>query len=241
MVRVARWSAAAALLLSLTVVVDSATASGGSRAALRLSFTSMQPGTSTGLRVDARFGDPVGSSNKPPRLVSAVITLPAGWRIATGSRPQCTASDAELQVAGTLACPDDTVVGSGAVTAVTGLGAPVDPLVGDDTVINGKDELIEVVTPPGAPAPPAGVDRLTVSGHTLTAHPPNVPGGPPDGSTNIQRILFFVPAHGSSAHPYMTTPPRCPSSGHWTTTAAFTFADGHTTTTTATTPCRRRR
>ena len=240
MVRAARWSAAAALVLSTTAGVGQAAAAGGSRAVLRLTFTTVHPGSSTGLRVDARLGDPVGSTNKPPRLVTAVITLPAGWAVATGSRPQCTASDAELQIVGTLACPSNTVVGHGAVTAVTGFGPPVDPLVGDDTVINGKDQLIEVVTPPGAPAPAAGVDHLVVTGATLTAHPPAVPGGPPDGSTDIQRIQFFVPAHGTASHAYMTTPPRCPSSGHWTTRAAFTFADGRTTTTTATTPCRRR-
>jgi hypothetical protein len=206
-------------------------------AALRLTFTSTQPGASTGIRVDVRLGDPVGSDNKPRQLTAARIQLPTGTVIKTSARPQCTAPDPVLQTAGALGCPADSRVGSGSVTAVTGFGAPVDPLVGDDAVFNGEDELIEIVTPPGAPAPAAGVDRLTISGSTLTAHPPTVPGGPPDYTTNIKRIRFVVPAHGSGADAYITTPPRCPRSGHWRTVATFTFAGGMTDRVTADTPC----
>ena len=207
-------------------------------AALRLTFTSVRPGTSTGLHVDLRFGDPVGSDHKPLQLTAARIHLPAGTVIATSTRPECTAPGPALQAGGTLACPSSSQVGSGSIEAETGYGPPVDPLVGDDTVVNGHDELIEIVTPPGAPAPAAGVDHLVIHGSTLTAHPPRLPGGPPDNSTDIKRIEFTIPAHGSGGDAYITTPPQCPRSGHWRTTAHFTFADGSIDVVTADTPCR---
>ena len=224
------------LLATLGVAVPAQSAVSGN-AALRLTFTSTTPGTSTGVHVDVQLGNPVGSDHKPLQLTGARIHLPTGTVIATSARPQCTAPDPAMQVAGTLACPSDSQVGSGSLEGVTGFGPPVDPLVGDDTVFNGKDELIEIVTPPGAPAPAAGVDHLTISGSTLTAHPPSVPGGPTDYRTDIKRITFTIPAHGSGDKAYVTTPPRCPSSGRWRTVATFYFADGTSNRVTAGTPC----
>lgn len=224
----------AVLLASGCVVAASAHGAVSGNAALALRFSSTTPGTSTGLHVDVRLGSPVGSDHKPLQLTGARIHLPPGTVINTSSRTRCTAPDAVLQVAGTLGCPSDSQVGTGSLAAETGFGAPVDPLVGDDTVFNGKDELIEIVTPPGAPAPAAGVDRLTIKGSTLTAHPPTTPGGPPDYTTDIKRITFTIPIHGA----YITTPSSCPSSGHWRTVATFMFADDTSNRVTADTPCK---
>lgn len=224
-------------LLAGLSFLPSAHATANGNAALRLRFTTTATDASTGIRVDVQFGNPVGSPHKPSQLTGAVIRLPKGAVINTGARPQCTAPDAEMQVAGTLACPSDSQVGTGSLEGQTGFGPPVDPLVGDDTVFNGKGELIEVVTPPGAPAPAAGVDHLTIKGRTLTAHPPSVPGGPPDYKTAIKRITFVIPAHGTGGNAYITTPPSCPQSGRWRTRAIFYFADGTNNRVTADTPC----
>lgn len=229
----AKFALAAAVIATSSVVVSSAYGDTEGNAALKLTFTSSTPGTSTGLHVDVRLGSPVGSDHKPLRLTGARIHLPTGTVIDTTSRPQCSAPGPVLQTAGTLGCPSDSRVGSGTLEGETGFGAPIDPLVGDDTVFNGQDELIEIVTPPGAPAPAAGVDHLTIKGSTLTAHPPAVPGGPPDYSTDIKRITFTIPAHGS----YITTPPACPTSGRWRTVATFSFADGTSNRVTADTAC----
>lgn len=207
-------------------------------AAMRVTFTTGTPNSSTGLHVDIRFGNPVGSSHKPPQLTGATIRLPAGTVIQTSARPQCTAPDAALQVAGTRACPASSQVGSGSLDAETGFGAPVDPLVGNDSVFNGENELIEVITAPGTPAPAAGVDHLTIQGSTLTAHPPSVPGGPPDNHTDIRRIAFTVPAHGHGTSTYIRTPATCPADGQWRTTATFEFSDGSSDVVVTTTPCR---
>jgi hypothetical protein len=223
----------AVLLASGCFVASSAQGAISGNASLTLRFTSTTPGASTGLHVDVRLGNPVGSDHKPLQLTGARIRLPRGTVIDTSSRPQCTAPDPVLQAAGTLGCPSESQVGTGSLAAETGVGAPVDPLVGDDTVFNGRDELIEIVTPPGAPAPAAGVDHLTIKGSTLTAHPPTTPGGPPDYTTDIKRITFTIPAHGT----YITTPSGCPSSGHWRTVATFMFADGTSNRVTADTPC----
>jgi hypothetical protein len=227
----------AALIAVATCLAPSAHGATEGNASLQLTFTSTTPGASTGLHVDVHLGNPVGSDHKPLQLIGARIHLPTGTVIATSTRPQCTAPDPVLQTAGTLGCPSGSQVGSGSLEGATGFGPPIDPLVGDDTVFNGKDELIEIVTPPGAPAPAAGVDHLTISGSTLTAHPPTVPGGPPDYTTDIKRITFTVPAHGTGDSAYVTTPPRCPNSGRWRTVATFYFSDGTSNRVTADTPC----
>ena len=225
---------AALLLATGSLAAASAQGAVSGNVALTLRFTTTTPAAPTGVHVDIRLGSPVGSDHKPLQLTAARIHLPDGTVIDTSGRPQCTAPDPVLQTAGTLGCPSSSQVGSGSLEGETGFGPPVDPLVGDDTVFNGKNELIEIVTPPGAPAPAAGVDRLTIEGSTLTAHPPTVPGGPPDYRTTIKRIAFTIPTHGS----YITSPSRCPSTGRWRTVATFTFADGTSNRVTADTPCR---
>ncbi len=83
-----------------------------------------------------------------------------------------------------------------------------------------------------------GVDRLAVSGSTLTANPPFTPGGPPDGRTAPRRITFTIPARsGAGGAPYITTPATCPSTGSWQTSGTFTFDDGVTETVTDATAC----
>jgi len=224
-------------LVAALALIPSAQATVNGNVALRLTFSTTTPGSSSGVHVDVRLGNPVGSAHKPSPLTGAVIRLPKGTVINTALRPQCTAADAEMQAAGTLACASDSQVGKGSLEGQTGFGAPIDPLVGDDTVFNGDNELIEIVTPPGAPAPAAGVDHLTIKGNTLTAHPPSVPGGPPDYKTAIKRITFVIPAFASGDKPYLTTPPTCPKSGRWRTFAVFYFADGSHNGVTADTPC----
>ena len=69
--------------------------------------------------------------------------------------------------------------------------------------LNGADQIIEVVTVPGTQTV-AGIDRLTVAGNVLSAHPPAIPGGPPDGRTAVKDIKLTIDHSG-----YVTTPPEC--------------------------------
>lgn len=79
----------------------------------------------------------------------------------------------------------------------------------------------------------AGMDRLTIAPGRLTAHPPNTPGGPPDGRTAVREVRLRIPRLiGPGGRPYVTTPRRC-------LTARYEFADGGETVVRDSTPCRR--
>jgi hypothetical protein len=201
-------------------------------------LTSRWPGSPTGVRVHVLFhraGDPNG---KPAALRSAVIAAPSGIRFDSGAVSQCTATDAEIQLLGSNACPADSQLTVGSFSAMTGFGAPVDPLTGDDHVFNGPNQLIEIITAPGMPLSPA-FDRLTISGSTLTAHPPDAPGGPPDGQTAVRSIDFAIPVRAGGGRSLITSPPICPPRGEWTSTGTFGFADGTADTVVSSTPCTR--
>src|SRR4051812_4855112 len=128
------------------------------------------------------------------------------------------------------ACPPDSRLGAGTLTAMTGFGSPFDPVHSRLDLFRTHEGLIEVVTEPSTGAY-LGSDRLTISGSRLTAHPPRTPGGPPDGETAVREIDWRVDRAG-----YVVAPPGCPASGEWVARATFTF-DGAGETDTTTTPC----
>jgi hypothetical protein len=77
------------------------------------------------------------------------------------------------------------------------------------------------VTVPGSQTV-AGMDRLTIEGNVLTAHPPSTPGGPPDGRTAVKDIQIKIDRAG-----YVTAPPECGSAG-WGYSAHYEFENGAT-------------
>ena len=199
-------------------------------------FTTKDPGSPTGLTVHVVFrkaGDPSG---KPPALRSAVIRGPDGLRFDTSAVPECTASDEELRARGADACPQDSLLTVGSFSSISGFGPPLDPFLGDDYVFDGRDQLIEVITFKDNKASPA-FDRLTISGATLTAHPPMAPGGPPDGEMAVKSLDFAIPARTARGKSLITTPAACPAGGQWTTTATFGFGDGSSDTVSSRAPC----
>jgi hypothetical protein len=208
----------------------------GRLADFAVGLSSQAPGSSTGMRFHAQFHRADDPDAKPSPIRSAVVELPPGLRIDTAALPQCTASDEELRAAGSEACPEETELTVGTLVGITGFGPPADPLVGDDHVFNGPNQLIEVISAPGSSASPA-FDRLTIEGTTMKAHPPVTPGGPPDGETAVRSIDFEVPVRTDGGKPFITTPPSCPASGVWTTTGTFLFADGSSDTVSTVTPC----
>ena len=215
-----------------------ASAESGRLADFSLGLTSHAPGSPTGIAIRVLFhraGDP---NAKPAALRSAVVRAPTGLQFDSGAVSECTASDAEIHVLGSDACPAASRLAVGSFSAMTGFGPPVDPLTGDDHVFNGPNQLIEVITAPGTPVSPA-FDRLTISGSTLTAHPPNAPGGPPDGQSAVRSIAFAIPVRAAGGRSLITAPPTCPASGVWTSTGTFGFADGTGETVASTTPCTR--
>jgi hypothetical protein len=231
-------TALATSVLLLTALCSSTLASAkpGPATDFRLALSTRSPNAPTGLTAHISFsvaGDP---SAKPPPLRSALIKAPAGLRFDSTAVNQCTASDQELQAMGPDACPADTKLTVGSFSAITGFGPPADPFMGDDHVFNGPDQLIEVITFKGSSASP-GFDRLTISGSTLTAHPPKAPGAPPDNEASVKSLEFQIPVRTAGTTSLVTTPPDCPADGEWTSTGTFGFADGSTVSTSSRTPC----
>jgi len=192
----------------------------GSYGDFELNLGATEPGTEAEPTFVVSYRNPDDPNGKPPAIASAVFRLPTGTRIDTAAVERCTATDEQIQAQGpAAACPPGSKVGSGKLTAVTGFGPPSDPIAGDVTVFNGADELIEVVTVPGTQTV-AGMDRLSIEGNVLTAHPPATPGGPPDGRTAVKDIQLKIDRGG-----YVTTPPDC-GSGGWGYSAHYEFANG---------------
>jgi hypothetical protein len=184
-----------------------------------LDLGTIEPATEAKPRFVVQYRNPSDPDGKPPPVTGAVFRMPEGTRIDTNAVPQCHATDDQIRANGSRACPAESRVGSGKLTAVTGFGPPADPVTGDVTVFNGPDQLIEIVTVPGS-TQSAGFDRLTIDGHVLTAHPPNTPGGPPDGRTSVKDVEIQIERGG-----YVTSPPFCGTAG-WGYSASYDFANG---------------
>jgi hypothetical protein len=195
-------------------------------------FGERRPLTATDLTLQISYRDPDDPDAKPPAVRSLVIDAPPGTRFDAEAVPVCRATDEELRVLGRAACPAGSVVATGTLTAVTGLGPPIDPFVTDAVVFNGGSELIETFSAAGTDGPLLAIDRVGVSGSRLTGNPPAVPGGPPDGNTAVRDIDLRFARNG-----FVVTPDECPADGLWRTNAFYGFADGTSQTASSTTPC----
>ena len=60
---------------------------------------------------------------------------------------------------------------------------------------------------------------------------------PPDPYTPIETIHEVFPARVQDGHPYIVTPPTCPSEGYWTITTTFTYHDGDVESVESHSPC----
>ena len=232
--------AAGAAVLSMACGVATAASSGQSgaraRAELDVTLGTRAPGVPTSVRLRVLYKHPEDPARKPPPLTAASFELPAGLQIDGRATPTCAATDEQFRAGGRDACPRASRVGDGTLTATTGVTG-VDPVQTDVTVFNGGDELIELVTFKGTNTM-AGIDRLSIHGSTLTAHPPTIPGGPPDGRTSVREVKLLIPARTSSAgRSLIVSPPRCPVSGTWLSRGSFRFTDGGAANVSATTPC----
>lgn len=236
--RVRAVAAAAVGIAAAAAVTGASAADAGEtdRGGYELALSTPFPATTTGLSFHVLYKHPDDPEAKPPPVTGAVFELPRGLRIDDGAVPRCEASDEELRLRGRDACPRESRVGGGTLTAITGFPA-VDPVVTDVVAFNGPGQIIEVVFFEGTNVV-AGFDRLTIEGDRLVAHPPATPGGPPDGRTSVREIRIELPARvGSDGRAYVTSPPEC-ETGDWTSHAHYEFADGGKTTVTSTSRCR---
>ena len=224
-----------ATLIALSAVASVVWAGETDRGGYDLELSTTEPGASTGLQFRVLYKHPDDPEAKPPPVTGAVFELPPGLRIDNGALPKCTASDEDFRAQGRAACPDETHVGAGKLTAMTGTPG-ADPVNTDVEVYNGDGELVEVVFFEGTNTV-AGMDRLTIEDGRLVAHPPATPGGPPDGRTAVREIRLELPARaGEGGRAYVTAPPEC-LTGTWISRAHYEFEDGGKTTVTSESPC----
>ena len=226
---------AVATAVALSAAASLAWAGETDRGGFELELSTQTPGASTGLRFHVLYKNPDDPEAKPSPVTGAVFELPAGLQIDNDALPKCTASDEDFRARGRSACPAETHVGAGELTAMT--GAPgADPVETDVEAYNGDGELVEVVFFKGTNTV-AGMDRLTIEDGRLVAHPPSTPGGPPDGRTAVREIRLEVPARtGPGRRAYVTAPPEC-ATGKWIARAHYEFEDGGKTTVVSEGPC----
>jgi hypothetical protein len=227
---------AAALLVAALALAAPAAASGAVvESSFDVAFTTQATGAPTGLRMAIEF-IPSDPNAKPPAVEGGTFRFPDGTVIDNLALPRCTASDAQVYALGRRACPPQTQVGDGRAIAITGFGPPFDPFEAESHQYNAPGQLLAMIVFPGTDRV-LTFDRLTIAGSSLEAHPPAIPGGPPDGRTATKRIEMNVPAPAPGARPYLTTPPRCPPDRLWRARADFSFADGSTSSAPAAIPC----
>lgn len=193
-----------------------------------LKFTQTEPGRPSGLALRVDYVNPDDPDGKPPAVRKVVQTLARGARIDTGAPALCTATDAELILLGPSACPAGSVVGRGVITLDTGLPDPARFLTEQVTFLNNTGELILVTQDSQTGA--RLVTRAQVEGRRITTEaPPLLPGAPPDGmAIDVVRadLRKIVTSRGGERRSYITTPARCPTSGHWVNTIEFSYDDG---------------
>ena len=231
------------LLLALVPALaggDGASARGTERLRFNFSFAATTPRSPTGASTHIVYPDRQGT--KPEPIQRLVLRFPSRSRISQAAVPECRASDSELFTKGLSACPDDSNLGGGTGSAVTGFGPPIDPVPGDLHLFHGPGEILNVATPPGS-------DRVLLVSHLRIAHrrlidtpaedtPSSAPGGPPDGQTVGKEIKITLERIVSAAGtPFLRTPRTCPAGGAWKAALRVTYASGDRERAVSRTPC----
>jgi hypothetical protein len=198
-------------------------------ATFQLTYTSSTPGSPMGLDGLGTWSDPGEPFGKPKEVTRIKVIGAPGLKFDTSALPICKASDAAVQRRALRACPASTKLGTVKGTAVISTGAAIETLA---TLFNGKRQIIVVVM--------LGDRLLTnfrdnVGRRSVTVNLKLLPG------ISLTRFEPHIPSHfrkrGKKRRTYLRTPPTCPASGVWTTTAIFTYRDGSEQTLTAPTPC----
>jgi hypothetical protein len=130
---------------------------------------------------------------------------------------------------GADACPAASRLGTNALVFDTGIDA-VRFLNEDATFFNEHAQLVILAQDRATGA--RTVTRGVVGPDTLDIELPPIPGSPPDGAADRSERAMFDQNGG-----YLTTPPTCPRSGHWTEHITYTFRDGIQETVAGDSPC----
>jgi hypothetical protein len=206
-------------------------------------LTTTAPGSPSGFLLWIDYRNPSDPSGKPHSVQRVVLRLHPGTKIDTGVPEQCKASDQEFAQRGASACPPESQVGAGEIEFDNGSPSGSRFTKTRLTLFNNKDELILYNETTNTPGPPLRVAaRGKIEDATITTEVPPLPGTPPpDPFLAVKTVRETVDAvtrgSGASRRSYITTPPGCPPSGHWTNTLTFTYRNGVTQTVPTISPC----
>lgn len=232
-------SMAFVVLFSLTVT-GLAAAAARDEHRFKMTFTSKDAKSSTGLRFETnRFAYQPPPAGQPVtnRVTKTAFILERGTKIDTGAVPRCKRSALELNPA---ACPAGSKVGGGSATILTGLPS-FDPV---------RETVQVFATKGGFLAHLSGLQtvivELQVVGRKIVAELPRAclpPGTPADncstGEAVLTKLVAKVRPRTTRAGRLMTTPRTCPSSGTWTNRVNYTYSNGDTESKTSKSRCRR--
>jgi len=201
-------------------------------------FTTTESATSTGYVLAIDYRDPADPNAKPP-AVARVEQVLSGIEVNTLAMPRCFAGDTQIEAQGESACPPESRVGGGTITADSGGGSPrvIENRV---TVFNANNEFIlftESTNVPGAPIRTS--TRIHVDDGNWVTEAPPIPGmSTSDPYLAIKSVRLTIDAHDEHLRkPFILSPQSCPASGVWTNTANFTYRDGVTESASSTSPC----
>jgi hypothetical protein len=223
--------------VALTFALAPTTAS-AQRQSFSGTFTTTEPATSTGYVLAIDYRDPANPEGKPP-AVARVEQILSGIEVNTLAMPRCFAGDAQIETQGESACPPETRVGGGTLSADFGGGSPrvIENRV---TVFNANNEFILFTESTNVPGPPIRTStRIHVDdANWVTEAPPLPAPSPSDPYISIKSVRLTIDAHDEHLRkPYILSPKSCPESGVWTNTANFTYRDGVTESASSTSAC----
>jgi hypothetical protein len=231
----------AAALCALMCASAAAEPGSGPRETVDQTFTTTQPGASTGVGYDGRYHAAGDEQGEPPYMRRMVFYPPEGMRYDTSVPERCTANDFELSMNGPAACPEGSRLGGGETWGI--LQAPVAHSVVIDRythtidIMNNTNEQIVLIKAEGY----AVVRGKFQPDGSIEFNNPTCFPQPPSGCVDEHVIQLgtssLIPAYTNDAGAYATTPPTCPASGHWTTRIAFWWSDGSFDDVATTQPC----
>jgi hypothetical protein len=232
-----------ALAFALVVAGVGVGAETGSRQVAAATWTSTEPGSPTGSRLEIEWRDPSNPDAQPPGIQTIIIELPPGSVIDDSAVPRCAASDAALLSLGAAACPAGSRIGGGTLVSDSGPSSPVPRYTTSAvTIFNGRGEQIALAETESGP-PIRAVGRTKIHGTRLTAEIPSFPqGAPPERSlVALKRLSFRFDRVVRGGVAYARTPRVCPRGGAWISRLTFVYRDEVTAHALTASPCRRKR
>ncbi len=194
-----------------------------------LTYSTRAPGSPSGFDVSSTWSDPGEPGGKPKEVVKIKLVFAPGTRLDTSAVAACKASDEKVQRRGVHACPASTKVGTVDTEGAISTGQRFNP---HSTLFNARKQIIVVVQLNGRTLLNFR-DDVKRSSITINL---KIPGG-----ISLTSLRAHTPRHvrkRGKRKTYMRTPPTCPASGVWTSTAIFSYRDGSSQQLSAPTPCK---